>query len=123
LLAHMARGDIKAMAACFDDYAVPEGDASQDIGARGREATGMPGCGGPQGGARETCNWIAAAGAVEGTTATIVDRVPIYASPIDAAVAYFNLCRAPRYEPRATDDEAAVTIHGSRHWSIIYLPP
>jgi hypothetical protein len=91
LLAHMARGDIKAMAACFDEYKVPAGDASQDIGTRGREVTGMPGFGGPQGGTRETCNWIAAAGAVEGTTATIVDRVPIYASPIDAAFAYFDL--------------------------------
>ena len=69
----------------------PTGDASQDIGARGSEVTGMPGFGGPQGGTRETCNWIAAAGAVEGTTATIVDRVPIYASPIDAAFAYFNI--------------------------------
>ena len=91
LLGHMARGDIRAMAACFDEYQVPAGDASQDIGARGREVTGMPGFGGPQGGTRETCNWIAAAGAVEGTTATIVDRVPIYASPIDAAFAYFNI--------------------------------
>jgi hypothetical protein len=91
LLGCMARGDIRAMAACFDEYQVPAGDASQDIGARGREVTGMPGFGGPQGGTRETCNWIAAAGAVEGTTATIVDRVPIYASPIDAAFAYFNI--------------------------------
>ncbi len=91
LLGHMARGDIKAMAACFDDYRIPEGDASQDIGARSRVVTGMPAFGGPQGGTRETCNWIAAAGSVEGSTATIVDRVPIYASPIDAAFAYFNL--------------------------------
>ena len=29
--------------------------------------------------------------AVDETTATIVDRVPIYASPIDAAFAYFNI--------------------------------
>ena len=91
LLGHMARGDIRAMAGCFDEYTVPAGDASQDITLRGREVTGMPAFGGPQGGTRETCNWIAAAGAVEGTTATIVDRVPIYASPIDAAFAYFNL--------------------------------
>src|SRR5262245_3432925 len=91
LLGHMARGDINAMAACFDEYRIPEGDASQDIGARSRVVTGMPGFGGPQGGTRETCNWIAAAATVEGATATIVDRVPIYASPIDAAFAYFNL--------------------------------
>jgi hypothetical protein len=91
LLAHMARGDIKAMAAHFDEYRIPEGDTSQDISVRGRVVTGMPAISGPQGGTRETCNWIAAAGAVEGSTATIVDRVPIYASPIDAAFAYFNL--------------------------------
>ena len=91
LLAHMARGDIRAMAAHFDDYRIPDGDASQDIGTRGKDVTGLPAFGGPQGGTRETCNWIAAAGAVEGTTATIVDRVPIYASPVDAAFAYFNV--------------------------------
>jgi hypothetical protein len=91
LLAHMARGDIQTMAAHFDAYRIPEGDTSQDISVRGRVVTGMPALSGPQGGTRETCNWIAAAGAVDGTTATIVDRVPVYASPIDAAFAYFNL--------------------------------
>jgi hypothetical protein len=91
LLGHMVKGDIKAMAAHFDGYRVPKGDTSQDISVRGRVVTGMPALSGPQGGTRETCNWIAAAGAVEGTSATIVDRVPIYASPIDTAFAYFNL--------------------------------
>ena len=89
-LAHLAKGDIKAMAAHFDGYRVPHDDTSQDVGARGPEVTGMPGPGGPQGGTRETCAWIAAAAAVEGRTATIVDRVPIYASPIDTAYAYAN---------------------------------
>jgi len=91
LLGHMVKGDIKAMAACFDDYCIPEGDLSQDIATRGKAVAGMPALGGPQGGTRETCNWIAAAGAVEGTTATVIDRVPIYASPINAAFAHFNL--------------------------------
>jgi len=92
LLAHMAKGDIQAMAAHFDAYRVPERDTSQDISVRGPTVTGMPALSGPQGGGtRETCNWIAAAGAVEGSTATIVDRVPIYASPVDTAFAYFNL--------------------------------
>lgn len=91
LLAHMAKGDIRAMAACFDDYCIEEGDLSQDIGTRAEAVTGMPAFGGPQGGTRETCNWIAAAGAVEGTTATVIDRIPIYASPINAAFGYFNL--------------------------------
>jgi hypothetical protein len=92
LLAHMKKGDVRAMAAHFDGYKVPAGDASQDISVAGRFITGMPALSGPQGGGtRETCNWIAAAGAVEGATATVVDRVPIYASPIDTAFAYFNL--------------------------------
>jgi hypothetical protein len=91
LLARMARGDIKGMAAHFDEYRIPESYASQKIGVRGRTVTGMPAFGGPQGGTREICNWIAAAAVAEGKTATIVDRVPIYASPIDAAFAYFNL--------------------------------
>jgi hypothetical protein len=91
LLARMARGDARGMATYFDEYRIPESDASQKIGVRGRTVTGMPAFGGPQGGTREICNWIAAAGVAEGTTATIVDRVPIYASPIDAAFAYFNL--------------------------------
>lgn len=91
LLAHMAKGDIRAMAAQFDDYRIPEEDISQDISEPGRAVTGMPAIGGPQGGTRETCNWIAAAGTVDGTRATIVDRVPVYASPIDCAFAYFHL--------------------------------
>lgn len=91
ILAHMTSGDIKAMAAHFDDYQVPSSDKSQDIGVRGPEVTGMPGVCGPQGGTRETCTWIAAAAAVEGKTATIVDQVKIYASPIDAAFAHVDL--------------------------------
>jgi hypothetical protein len=92
MLAHMKKGDIQAMAAHFDNYKIPATDTSQDISKPGQFMTGMPGLSGPQGGGtRETCNWIAAAGAVEGTTATVIDRVPIYASPIDTAFAYFNL--------------------------------
>jgi hypothetical protein len=91
MLAHMAKGDVKAMARQFDEYRIPPDDTSQDVSVRGPEVTGMPGIGGPQGGTRETVTWIAAAAALEGKTATIVDRVPIYASPIDTAYAYFNV--------------------------------
>jgi hypothetical protein len=91
LLAHMTKGNIRAMAAYFDDYRVPPSDKSQDISVRGLEVTGMPGVSGPQGGTRETCTWIAAAAAAEGTTATIVDRVKIYASPIDTAFAHLDI--------------------------------
>jgi hypothetical protein len=91
MLGYLEAGDIRAMAEHFDNYEIPEGDRSQYIGERGRSATGMPGFGGPQGGTRETCNWIAAAGACDGTRSTIVDYVPVYASPIGAGFAYAEI--------------------------------
>ena len=87
-LKYMAAGDIRAMAEHFDGYQIPNGDSSQAIGPKGRGSTGMPGFGGPQGGTRETCNWIIAAAVADGTKNTIVDYVPVYASPIGAAWAY-----------------------------------
>ena len=89
ILRLMAAGDARGMARFFDGYEVPAGDRSQDVGTRGRGATGMPGPGGPQGGTRETCNWIAAAAVADGKPATIVDYVPVYASPIGAGFAYW----------------------------------
>ena len=89
ILRLMAAGDARGMARFFDDYTVPPGDRSQDAGTRGRDATGMPSPGGPQGGTRETCNWIAAAAVADGKPATIVDYVPVYASPIGAGFAYW----------------------------------
>src|SRR5438132_1192866 len=88
MLKHLEAGDIKGMAEHFDNYNIPEGDTSQYIGVRARQATGMPGFGGPQGGTRETCNWIIAAAVADGTKNVIVDYVPVYASPIGAAWAY-----------------------------------
>ena len=52
-------------------------------------ASGLPGASGPQNGTREVCNWIAASAVGEGKPATLVDYVPIYASPIGAAFAYW----------------------------------
>ena len=85
----MAQGDARGMARHFDAYQVPAGDRSQVAGERGRGATGMPGASGPQGGTRETCNWIAAAAVADGHPATIVDYVPVYASPLGAGFAYW----------------------------------
>jgi len=45
--------------------------------------------GGPQGGTREIANWIAAS-AVAGKPATVVDYVPVYASPIGCGFAYWD---------------------------------
>lgn len=81
-------GDIRGMAEHFDSYVIPEGAASQDVSVRGRSATGMPGFGGPQGGTRETCNWIAASAVADGRSHVIVDYIPVYSSPIGAGFAY-----------------------------------
>jgi hypothetical protein len=89
LLRHMGAGDARAMARHFDDYVAPQDDASQAPGPPGRGATGLPGPGGPQGGTREICNWIAAAAVADGAPATLVDYVPVYASPVGAGFAYW----------------------------------
>jgi hypothetical protein len=78
-------GDPKQAAERFDSYQIPEGDRSQDHSRPGKEITGMPGFGGPQGGIRETCNHIAASGAAGNRPGTLIDYVPVYASPIGAA--------------------------------------
>jgi hypothetical protein len=85
----MTAGDAKGMARYFDEYKVLAGDASQPLAARGPGATGLPDTVGPRGGTRETCNWIAAAAVAGGRPATLVDYVPIYASPIGAGFAYW----------------------------------
>jgi hypothetical protein len=90
LLRCMEVGDARGMAEHFDGYAPPADDTSQDISQRARQATGMPGPGGPQGGTREACNWVAAAAVADGSPATVVDYIPIYASPIGAAFAYWD---------------------------------
>jgi hypothetical protein len=87
LLGYLAKGEIEAMAAHFDGYVVPEGDLSQSVTGSGRETTGMPLSPGPQGGTRQACNWIAAAATADGCPTTVVDYVPVYASPIGAAFA------------------------------------
>ncbi len=88
ILSHLESGDAKGMAEAFDSYQIPEGDSSQYIGERARQATGMPGFGGPQGGTREICNWVAAAGAAAGSRSTIIDYVPVFASPVGAGFSY-----------------------------------
>jgi len=89
ILEYARKGDATGMASYFDDYRVPAGDRSQDATERGPGITGMPGSLGPQGGTRETCNWIAAAGVADGLAATVIDYVQIYASPIGAAFVHW----------------------------------
>jgi hypothetical protein len=85
-LEYLTQGDVKAWAFHFDSYQVAADDPSQTN--KGRGTTGLPTPGGPQGGTRESCNWIGASAVAEGRPQTIVDYVPIYASPVGAAFAY-----------------------------------
>jgi hypothetical protein len=82
----LASGDIKGWAAHFDAYQVADDDPSQLNSGRG--TTGLPTPGGPQGGTRETCNWIGAAATAEGRPSVVVDYIPIYASPVGVSFAY-----------------------------------
>jgi 3-O-methylgallate 3,4-dioxygenase len=88
-LALMEKGDIRGMAEYFDNYKIPEGDTSQQLTGRGPASTGMPAFSGPQGGTRETCNWIAASAAMDGKPGVLIDYVPVYASPIGTGFAYW----------------------------------
>lgn len=85
-LDHLASGDIKGWAEHFDTYQVVKGDTSQLNSGRG--TTGLPTSGGPQGGTRETCNWIGASALGEGRPSVVVDYIPIYASPIGVSFSY-----------------------------------
>lgn len=88
MLDYLTQGDVKGMAEYFDNYRVPPGDLSQDVSPGVRGMTGMPSLAGPQMGTREICNWIGAAGVVDGRPHVVVDYVPVYASPIGTAFAY-----------------------------------
>jgi hypothetical protein len=88
-LDYLKAGDARGMADYFESYVVPPDDPSQDITTPRRQVTGMPSPGnGPQFGSRETCTWISAAAASEGRPTTIVDYIPVYASPVGNAFAY-----------------------------------
>src|SRR6266567_3055851 len=82
-------GDARGMADYFESYVVPADDPSQEIATPRRNVTGLPAVGsGPQFGSRETCTWISAAAVSEGLPTTIVDYIPVYASPVGNAFAY-----------------------------------
>lgn len=82
-------GDAAAIASYFDERAppVPAPDTGEMRLASG--GTGMAlGLGGGTG---ETRNWIITAATVDGIAGTVVDYVPIHASPVGAAFAYWSL--------------------------------
>lgn len=90
LIDAMVAGKAKEAGRIFDAYEIPEGDTSQAWREPGPQITGMPGFGGPQGGTREDCNHLAAAGAVDGKKGEKIDYIPVYASPIGAAFSLWD---------------------------------
>jgi hypothetical protein len=90
-LRYLEAGDARGAAQYFDSYQAPVGDGSQPVGERNATSTGLPASCGPQGGTREFCNWIAAAGVVDGRQWTVVDYIPVYSSPVGAGFAYCAL--------------------------------
>jgi hypothetical protein len=85
---YLEKGDVEGAARFFDAYQLPEDDSSQDVRGRGRLSTGMPISSGPQLGTREFCNWVAANAMLDGRPATLVDYVPVYASPCGMGFTY-----------------------------------
>jgi len=89
ILASVRSGATREMAVYFDSRR-PEFDPND---ARSVQAA-SGGTGiitGLGSGTGETRNWIAACATVEGRPGTVVDYIPIYASPIGAAFAYWTL--------------------------------
>lgn len=87
-LAALRAGDALRMAEHFDGHGAwpePTNEETIDLASGG---TGM--IGGLGGGTGEVRNWIAAAAVAHGRKGTVVDYVPIYASPVGAAFAYWD---------------------------------
>jgi catalytic LigB subunit of aromatic ring-opening dioxygenase len=81
-------GDARRMAVHFDargPWPAPTSDEAIDLASGGTRMLGGLG-----GGTGEVRNWIAAAAVADGRPGTIVDYVPIYASPVGTAFAYWD---------------------------------
>jgi 3-O-methylgallate 3,4-dioxygenase len=89
-LKYLEVGDVASWVELFDGYRVAEDDPSQDVMTVRRGVTGLPSPTGPQGGSRETLCWIAAAAVIEGLPSVVLDYIPIYASPVGNAFAYWQ---------------------------------
>ncbi len=89
ILAEVVSGDARAMATTFDAYPL----AYDPTDARSlKDASGGTGVvNGLGSGTGEIRNWIAAAATVDGVRGTVVDYIPVYASPVGIAFAYYPI--------------------------------
>lgn len=88
IVAGIRSGDVRATAAYFDSVTPPYDPADPQSVKLTSGGTGM--VLGYGGGTGETRNWIAAAAVADGRPGTVVDYVPIHASPIGAGFAYWE---------------------------------
>jgi Catalytic LigB subunit of aromatic ring-opening dioxygenase len=86
----LSEGDVEGWIELFDGYRPDDDDPSQDWKVPRRGVTGLPTPSGPQGGSRETLCWIAAAAVIEGERSEVLDYIPIYASPVGNAFAFWQ---------------------------------
>jgi aromatic ring-opening dioxygenase catalytic subunit (LigB family) len=89
ILENLKRGDADAMAAYFDSR--KELVDPEDPGSLERASGGSQMVLGLGSGTGETRNWIITAAVVDGFAGTVVDYVPVYASPVGLAFAYWQL--------------------------------
>jgi hypothetical protein len=89
ILAEVASGDARAMAAAFDAYPIVYDPADERSVKDASGGTGV--VTGLGSGTGETRNWIAAAATVDGLPGTVVDYIPVYASPVGIAFAYWTI--------------------------------
>jgi len=89
ILAEVAAGDARAMAAAFDAYPIAYDPTDERSLKDASGGTGI--VSGLGSGTGEVRNWIAAAATVDGLPGTVVDYIPVYASPVGIAFAYWTL--------------------------------
>jgi aromatic ring-opening dioxygenase catalytic subunit (LigB family) len=88
ILAGIKSGDAGKTAEYFDTVQLPYDPAKKDSVKLASGGTGI--LLGVGGGTGETRNWIVAAAVADGQPGTVVDYIPVYASPIGVSFAYWD---------------------------------
>jgi Catalytic LigB subunit of aromatic ring-opening dioxygenase len=88
ILAGIKAGDARKTAEYFDSVVPPYDPANKASVNLASGGTGM--VLGYGGGTGETRNWIVASAVADGKPGTVVDYIPVYASPIGAGFAYWD---------------------------------
>jgi aromatic ring-opening dioxygenase catalytic subunit (LigB family) len=88
ILEFVAAGNGRQMAEYFDSFEWPYRSASHEAVEKLVGPTGM--MGGVGSGAGETRNWIVATAVADGSAGTVIDYVPVYASPCGMGFAYWD---------------------------------